>query len=149
MKDMASFSQRDPYDQEAFRYLLENESKRSERSGRFCQTLLVYWTDVEERIVQMDSDVTKTVMAALSRGLRETDYIGWYHDGCVVGAVLTGLLHGSMGQVASHLQKQLEGVLQSDLSLSTRRVRKNQVRRGNLFRQLGLITVRSFWCLVQ
>ena len=121
MKEMASFSQRDPYDQEAFRYLLESESKRSERSGRFCQILLVYWTDVEGRIVQMDSHVTKTVMAALPRGIRETDYIGWYHDGCIVGAVLTGLVQGSKGQVVSHLQKRLEEVLQSDLSIEKSR----------------------------
>src|SRR6267378_330013 len=60
MKDMASFSQSGAYNQEAFRYLLESESKRSERSGHFCQILLLYWTDVQGRIVQMDSHVAKT-----------------------------------------------------------------------------------------
>lgn len=126
MKDMASFSQSDAYDQEAFRYLLESESKRSERSGRFCQILLVYWTDVEGRILQMDSDVTKTVMAALPRGLRETDYIGWYRDGCIVGAVLTVLVQASMGQVASHLQKRLAEVLQTELRIE--KSRRLQIR---------------------
>src|SRR5713101_5784409 len=76
MKGMASFSQSGTYNQEAFRYLLESESKRSERSGHFCQILLVYWSDAQGRIVQMDSHVAKTVMVALSRSLRETDNIG-------------------------------------------------------------------------
>ena len=114
---MASFSQNGAYDQESFRYLLESESKRSERSGRFCQILLMYWTDVQGRIVLMDSHVVKTVLASLSRSLRETDYIGWYRDGRIVGAVLTVLAEESMAQVASHLQKRLAEILQSELSI--------------------------------
>ena len=65
----------------------------------------------------MDSHVTKTVMAALSRSLRDTDYIGWYRDGCIVGAVLTVLVQESMAQVSSHVQKRLAEVLQSELSI--------------------------------
>ena len=121
MKGMVSVSQRGAYKQEAFRYLLESESKRSERSGHFCQILLVYWTDAEGRIVQMDSHVAETVMAASSRSFRETDYIGWYHDGRIVGAVLTVLVQESMAQVASHFQKRLAEVLQSELSIEASR----------------------------
>jgi len=114
---MASFSQSGAYNQEAFRYLLESESKRSKRSGHFCKILLLYWTDVQGRIVQMDSHVAKTVMAVIPRSLRETDYIGWYRDGRIVGAVLTVLVQESMAQVASHLQERLAEVLQSELSI--------------------------------
>ena len=117
MKGMASFSQSGAYNQGAFRYLLESESKRSERSGYFCQILLVYWTDAQGRIVQMDSHVAKTVMAALSRSLRETDYIGWYRDGRIVGAVLTVLAQESMAQVSSHLQPRLAETLRAELGV--------------------------------
>ena len=138
---MASFSQSGAYNQEAFRYLLESESKRSERSGYFCQILLVYWTDAQGRIVQMDSHVAKTVMAALSRSLRETDYIGWYRDGRIVGAVLTVLAEESMAQVATQLQKRLVEILRAgarrrgdqppeDPSLPTSRVGGHRIRRG-------------------
>ena len=118
---MASLSQSGAYNQEAFRYLLESESKRSERSGRFYQILLVHWTDAQGGIVQMDSHVAKTVMAASSRSLRETDYIGWYRDGRIVGAVLTILVQESMAPVASHLLKRLAEVLQSELSIEASR----------------------------
>jgi hypothetical protein len=117
MKGMASFSQSGAYNQEAFRYLLESEKKRSERSGYFCQILLVYWTDAQGRIGQMDSHVAMTVMAALSRSLRETDYIGWYRDGRIVGAVLTVLVQESMAQVAGHLQKRLVEILRAELGV--------------------------------
>jgi len=121
MKGMPSFSQSGAYSQESFRYLLESESKRSERSGHFCQILLVYWTDAQGRIGQMDSHVTETVMAVLIRSLRETDYIGWYRDGRIVGAVLTVLVKESMAQVASHLHKRLAEILQSELSIEESR----------------------------
>jgi hypothetical protein len=117
MKGMASFFQSGAYDQETFRYLLESESKRSERSDHFCQILLVYWTDAQGRIVQMDSHVAKTVMAALSRSLRETDYIGWYRDGHIVGAVLTVLVEESMAQVSIHLQPRLVEILRAELGV--------------------------------
>jgi len=117
MKGMASLSQSSAYNQEAFRYLLESESKRSERSGRFCRILLMYWTDAQGRIVPMDSHFAKSVMAASSRSLRETDYIGWYRDGRVVGAVLTVLVQESMAQVTSNLQSRLVGILRAEFGV--------------------------------
>jgi hypothetical protein len=121
VKGVASFSQNSAYNQETFRHLLENESKRSERSGHFCQILLVYWMDAQGRIGQMDRDVAMTVMAVLPRSLRETDYIGWYRDGRIAGAVLTVLAQESMAQVTSYLQKRLAEVLQSELSIEDSR----------------------------
>jgi hypothetical protein len=117
MKGMASFSQSGAYNQEAFRYLLESESKRSERSGYFCQILLVYWTDAQGGIMQMDSHVAKTVMVALSRSLRETDYIGWYRDGHIVGAVLTVLVQEFMAQASTYLQPRLVKILRDELGV--------------------------------
>ena len=117
MKGMASFSQSGAYNQESFRCLLESETKRSKRSGYFCQIVLVYWTDAQGRIAQMDSHVAKTVMAALSRGLRETDYIGWYRDGRIVGAVLTVLVQESMAHVFLHTQPRLVEILRAELGV--------------------------------
>lgn len=115
MKGMASISQSGGYNQIVFRYLLESESKRSERSGHFCQILLMYSTDAQGRIVLMDSHVAKTVIAASSRSLRETDYVGWYRDGHIVGAVLTVLVQETMAQVSTHLQPRLVEILRAEL----------------------------------
>ena len=117
MQGTASLSESGAYNQEAFRYLLERESKRSERSGRFCQILLVYSTDEHGRILQMNFDVAKIVVAAASRSFRETDYIGWYSDGRIVGAVLTVLAHESMALVPTQLQPRLVEFLGAELAI--------------------------------
>jgi hypothetical protein len=117
MKGMANFSESVAYNQEVFRYFLASESKRSERSGRFCQIILVYGTDAQGRIVQMNSHVAKTVIAASSRSLRETDYIGWYRDGRIIGAVLTVLVQESMARVSTHLQSRLVETLRAELGI--------------------------------
>jgi len=121
VKGRESSSQRSPYNQEIFRYLLESESKRSKRSGRLCQVILVHWAGRQGRGVGMDTHVAMTVMAALSHSLRETDYIGWYRDNRIIGAVLTVLEQESMAQVTSHFQKRLVEVLQSKLSIEESR----------------------------
>ena len=117
MKGTASLSESGAYSQKAFRYLLEMESKRSERSGRFCQLLLVYSADEHGRIVQMNVDVAKIVIAAASRSFRETDYIGWYRDGRIVGAVLTVLTQESMVLVPTKLQPRLVECLRAELGI--------------------------------
>jgi hypothetical protein len=117
MKGMASSSQSGAYNQEAFRYLLKSESKRSERSGHFYQILLMYSTDARGRIVRMDSHVAKAVIEASSHSLRETDYVGWYRDGHIVGAVLTVLVQETMAQMSTHLQPRLVEIIRTELGV--------------------------------
>jgi hypothetical protein len=120
MKGRASDAQSGAYNQEAFRSLLESESKRCERSGHVCQILLVYWTDAQGSIVEMDAHVAQTVIAASFHSLRETDYIGWYRDGRIVGAVVTVLARASMAQVSTHLQPRLAENIRAKLGVEAR-----------------------------
>ena len=115
MKAMASFSQNGAYNEEAFRYLLESESKRSERSGHCYQILLVYRTSVQGAIDQMDSPLAKTVIHARSSCLRETDYIGWYREGRVMGGVLTVVGRDAVSDVSSLVQSRLLEILRVEL----------------------------------
>jgi hypothetical protein len=117
IKGATSLAESGAYNQEAFRYFLAKESKRSERSGRFCQIILVCSTDEHGRIVEMNVDVAKTVIAAASRSFRETDYIGWYREGRIVGAVLTVLTQESMALVPTQLQPRLAECLRADLGI--------------------------------
>ena len=79
------------YGEEAFRSLLERESKRSERSGHFCRILLVYDSNAHGRIVSMEPEIAHRTLVVLSKTLRDTDYVGWFRHERVVGAVLTSL----------------------------------------------------------
>ena len=79
------------YNEDGFRYLLDNEFKRSERSGRSFQILLAYLTAPDGSLGKLGSTVASKLLLALSRSLRETDSIGWYRDGRIVGCLLTAL----------------------------------------------------------
>jgi hypothetical protein len=114
---VASCSESGVYNQEVFRQLLESESKRSERSGRLWQIILVHWTDAQGEIVRMNSDVAQRVITASFHSFRETDYIGWYRDGHVIGAVLTVLAKEALTQASASLQPRLEETLRAKIGV--------------------------------
>lgn len=79
------------YNEEAFRYLLDVERKRSERSRRRFLLLLVDLKNQSGIDASIDAALASRLFAALSPCLRETDFIGWYREGRAIGAVLTQL----------------------------------------------------------
>ena len=105
------------YNEQAFRCLLFNESKRSKRSGHSFTILLIYSTDKQGLIVQMDRDMADTVVKALFRSHRETDYIGWYREGRIVGGVLTVLAQDSAVEVSGRLQQRVMDILRAGVSV--------------------------------
>ncbi len=105
------------YNEEAFRYLLSSESKRSVRSKYSFKILLVYSVDKQGLIVQMDREVVDTVAEALVRTVRETDYIGWYLEGRVVGGVLTVLGQDSEVEVSARIQQRLMEIFRAEVSV--------------------------------
>jgi hypothetical protein len=104
------------YNEEAFRFLLAGESKRSVRSGHSFNILLVYSIDKRGLVVHMDRDVVDTVVEALFRTVRETDYIGWYLDGRIVGGVLTVLGQDSEVEVSTRIQQRLMEIFRAEVS---------------------------------
>jgi hypothetical protein len=73
------------YNEEAFQYFLEIERKRSEVSNRPFLLMLVDFS----KHPRIDAVTADKLFSVLSRCLRETDFIGWYREGRVAGAVLT------------------------------------------------------------
>lgn len=76
------------YNEEAFRYFLAIERQRSEISSRPFLLLLV---DLKQpgRNDRIQPALAGKLFSALWLSLRETDFIGWYHEERVAGAVLT------------------------------------------------------------
>jgi hypothetical protein len=103
------------YNEEAFR-LLASESKRSVRSGYSFNILLIYSIDKHGLTQHMDCNVTDTVVGALLRTVRETDYIGWYLERRIVGAVLTVLGQDSEVEVSARIQQRLMEIIRSEVS---------------------------------
>jgi hypothetical protein len=115
MGSRASYRLARVYNEQTFRRLIFSESKRSERSGRSFKILLIYSTDKQGLIVQMDRGVVDSVVKALFSTLRETDYIGWYLDGRMVGGVLTVLGQDSAVEVSGRIQQRLMDILRVEL----------------------------------
>jgi hypothetical protein len=77
------------YHEEAFHHFLEMERKRSEASNRPFLLLLVDFKRRVGRDTSLDTVTEPMLFSTLSGCLRETDFVGWYRDGRVAGAVLT------------------------------------------------------------
>lgn len=109
------FSPSDVPEKETFQHFLEHERKRSERSGRVSRIILIYRSDAQGEIVAMSRPIAEAVIAALSNGLRETDYIGWYRDEQIVGALLTTSGSDSGLDGCNGLQTRIETILRAAL----------------------------------
>jgi hypothetical protein len=77
------------YNEAAFRYFLAIERKRSEVSRRPFLLLLADLKTESGASAQLGPHVTSQLFSGLAVRLRETDFLGWYREEYVVGAVLT------------------------------------------------------------
>ena len=105
------------YNEEAFRYFLEIERKRSQLSNRPFLLLLLDVRRPAGARSEMDIASSPKLLSALSRCLRETDFIGWYRAGSVVGAVLTqdsGCAVDAQTTVSRRVTRALRESLSSD-----------------------------------
>jgi GGDEF domain-containing protein len=77
------------YNEEAFQYFLEIERKRAEISNRPFLLMLIDVNRHHGINPEIDVVTAGKLFSILSQCLRETDFIGWYRDGRIAGAVLT------------------------------------------------------------
>ena len=103
------------YNEEAFHHLLAIERKRTERSNRPFLLLLL---DLKKQ-VGADADIAPAVadqlFSGFARCLRETDFLGWYRKGRVLGAVLTHLEDQVVAEIANVVSERLRGELVASL----------------------------------
>jgi hypothetical protein len=109
---------RTAYNEEAFRYFLANERKRSELSNRPFLLLLV---DLQRPPVngRIESPIAAKLFAGLADCLRDTDVIGWYHEGRVAGAVLTYVEEATSRDVSGEIRARVTMLLRASLPSST------------------------------
>jgi len=112
------------YNEEAFRYFLASERKRSERSGCPFLLLLVDLKEQEGLSARIDSVVASNLFSNLWLCLRETDLVGWYREERVAGAVLTEIGDGRQTEVSPLIgQRVTEGLYERLPSGVVRRLR--------------------------
>lgn len=106
------------YNEEAFQYLLGVEYKRFERSHRPFVLALIEEAGVFPETPLMPPSVNSLVFTALAHSLRETDVIGWYREGRVVGALLTHLGQAPLAEVSRLMSGKITQALQEGLSVA-------------------------------
>jgi hypothetical protein len=106
------------YNEETFQYLVSIEFKRSERSKRPFLLLLLDLKEQTGADKNIAPEVAAKLVSCLACCLRETDFVGWYREGRVVGAVLTQF-QKSLGTEGSQVVGQrVRDALRGSLPLS-------------------------------
>ena len=76
------------YNEEAFRHFLAIERKRAERASRSFLLLLVSLRRQPGMSVAFTPEMASRLFSGLALCVREVDFIGWYREERVAGAVL-------------------------------------------------------------
>jgi hypothetical protein len=102
--------------EERFHSVLTNESKRSARSGLPFHVLLVCMPSSDGLPLPMEGDVARKMFSVLTCAFRNTDYVGWYWEDKIAGAILPVLRHNAVAQTTHPIEKRVEEVLQQCLT---------------------------------
>lgn len=98
------------YNEEAFRYLLAVERSRAAQLQRSFLLLLVSTRRPPFGAGRIAPDLAAGVFAALSLSIRDIDFIGWFREGRVAGAVLTQA-QPATAEVSRHVGSRVSAAL--------------------------------------
>jgi hypothetical protein len=126
------------YNEAAFRYFLGVERRRAQRSGQPFHLLTVdvgARTDTGDRV---GTSLVLRVFAGLRECLRETDILGWYQHGRVLGAVLAEFRPGSRaeiehftGRVSTTLRRRLTPAVAAHLQVQLQQCESDTTESGS------------------
>jgi hypothetical protein len=103
------------YNEAAFRYFLQVEEKRFLRSNRKFLLLLVDLNGDSGAVEDFDPALGKKLFAALWPCVRETDFVGWYRQGRVIGVACTQLNDAQGATVSSVVADRFQKALRDAL----------------------------------
>ena len=100
--------------EDAFHKMIASERKRTERSHK---PFLVMLLDLgEERLTNGSTGTLGKILEVLALSTRETDAVGWYKDGLVVGVTFTELDVQERSNILNTMLTRMSNCLQNNLS---------------------------------
>ena len=114
LMDTAPAVERTPVDEKTFRWMIAIERKRTERSK--SPFLLMLLEAVNEEGANNYGATLHRVTAALLSSSRDTDLIGWYKEGLIVGALFTGLVVNDKRALLDTFLTKVTSTLRDELS---------------------------------
>ena len=106
--------ERTPLDEETFRGMIAIERKRTERSK--APFLLMLLEAVNDESANKNRTTLHKVISALLSSSRDTDLIGWYQEGVIVGAMFTGLVVNDRRAILDTFLTKVTTYLREELS---------------------------------
>ncbi len=107
-------AKRDVLNEEEFRRMLALERKRSERTKVPFLLMLAGCTATAKH--ETEAATLSKMGSVLSSDSRETDVIGWYNDGSVLGVLFSGLSAGERGPILDKISERLKSKLERDFA---------------------------------
>jgi lipopolysaccharide/colanic/teichoic acid biosynthesis glycosyltransferase len=112
--ETASIDQRTALDETTFRRMIAIERKRTERSK--APFVLMLLEAVGDRSPKKNTATLNRVATALLTASRDTDLVGWYTDGAIVGTMFTGLIVTDKRAVLDTFLAKVSAALQEELT---------------------------------
>jgi lipopolysaccharide/colanic/teichoic acid biosynthesis glycosyltransferase len=110
-------SQRLALDEETFRRTIAIERKRTERSTTPFLLMLLELTNHES--LEKNKATLDTIVSALMASSRDTDIVGWYTQGAIVGVMFTGLIGNDRTSIADMIINRVSATLLDELTPET------------------------------
>jgi lipopolysaccharide/colanic/teichoic acid biosynthesis glycosyltransferase len=110
----ASAMKRLPFDDVTFRRMIAIERKRTERSK--SPFVLMLLEAVSGHGQKKNSVTLSRVATALIAASRDTDLVGWYKDGAIIGTMFTGLIVNDKRAVLDTFLAKVSAALQEELT---------------------------------
>ncbi len=107
------------YNEAAFKYFLDVDRKRVQRSARSIVLVLVSVRPKAGRNAELPDEVAASVFAGMATGIREVDFLGWYRHRRIVGAVMpqAGSVSSELRQlIANRILSSLKRFLRADVA---------------------------------
>lgn len=110
-------AQRLPLDEDTFRRMIAIERKRTERSKTPFLLMLLEITN--QKSVEQNRATLETAVTALMGFSRDTDIVGWYQSGAIVGVLFTGLIGSDRNSIADMIINRVSATLIDELTPQT------------------------------
>jgi hypothetical protein len=119
------------YDEGTFRYFLAVDRSRAYRSRRFLYLVLVAMRANLDGRARLTEAAAAAVFRALNASVREIDFVGWYHENKVAGAVLVQGAKTAADAAAVISGRVLRGLREHVPPAQATKLRVRVVRLGN------------------
>ncbi len=110
----ASAGERIAFDEETFRRMIAIERKRTERSQAPFVLMLLEVSNHQNS--EKSKRALECIVSALLASCRDTDLVGWYKSGKVVGTMFTGLVVNDKNSILSAILTRVSSTLRDELT---------------------------------